>query len=157
MTLETHYRENFDNLSKKAGHILNDFALGEDCVNEAYENMLKYATHLPAHEFSPYFTKVFSNCILKYADFLRTKGIVYEMPHEEPPPYRPVTGLELVTILQQIEASPAQEKMKKCLVLYYESGYNTEQCAIFHGTTPNAVRSGIKRFKKRLAKLGGLT
>ena len=149
MSIEEHYRDNFDTLVKRAYRSLGDRHLAEDCAQEAYERAIKYSDRVTHDNFDAWFNVVFFNTVLKYLSFIRNKGMVMETYVEETT--EDCTQKEaFISITTKLENISLKPKVKEAITMYLLKGYSSEEVSACLGMSPNSVRSHVKRFKAKL-------
>lgn len=150
MNINEHYKLNYEVLKKKATRTLKDHALAEDVVQETYEKVIKYGDRMKHDNVDGWINVVFFNTCLKYLNFIRDKGIVYELreeTHAEVPLSIDEYKLSAESILKDKSFSPLTREV---LRLYIMFGYNSEEISEMLNISSGSVRSHIKRFKKRV-------
>ncbi len=141
-----HYRENFDALAKKAGRILKDHALGEDCVQETVEACIKYQ-----HTFSPdkgdfdrWFNKIYWRTVNKYKSFSRGLSLADDLE-----------ALELDPAISEvyIDESELSDNYKTILNYIYVRGYTPKELEKLLGSNSVAViYKAVHLFKKEVKR-----
>ena len=149
MSIEEHYRDNFDTLVKRAYRSLGDRHLAEDCAQETYERAIKYSDRITHDNFNAWFNVVFFNTVLKYLSFIRSKGMMMETYVEETT--EDYTQKEaFISITTKLESVSLKPKVKEAITMYLLKGYSSDEVSACLGMSPNSVRSHVKRFKAKL-------
>jgi RNA polymerase sigma factor (sigma-70 family) len=144
--IEEHYRKNYNLLSKVAGRMLRDWALGEDCVQETYEAAFKYRETFSGDEekLNGWINSIFRRTINKYQKFIREKGVV--------------SGRDFDIIEEVVDYSFIHEEIelvsnplhKQILHLYIVLGKSTKETASQLEIKPSLVSKVVQRFKVSL-------
>ena len=149
MSIEEHYRDNYDSLVKRAYRSLGDWHLAQDTVQESYERAIKYSDRITHDNFNAWFNVVFFNTVLKYLSFIRSKGMMMETYVEETT--EDYTQKEaFISITTKLESIPLKPKVKEAITMYLLKGYSSDEVSACLGMSPNSVRSHVKRFKAKL-------
>jgi len=144
-----HYRDNYRKLVKRAHRSLGDFHLGEDCVQETYERALKYAhRQSEGDHLNAWMNVVYFNTMLKYKDFIRSKGVTIEVKPDTEVLFPSGLLSEGSTLVEEeIDKYKAKPKIKKLLLLYFIKGYTMEEVSIFTGAKKPSVDYQTRRFR----------
>jgi RNA polymerase sigma factor (sigma-70 family) len=144
--IEEHYKKNYSLLSKVAGRMLRDWALGEDCVQEVYEAAFKYKHTFSGDEekLNGWINSIFRRTINKYQKFIREKGVVsgrdFDIIEE-------VTDYSFIEEEINLMANPLH---KQILYLYIILGKSTKEVAGQLDIKPTLVSKVMQRFKMSL-------
>lgn len=151
-TLTEFYKENYKSFLVKARRVLKDHHYAEDCVQESFENALKYLDSFqPEGNLEHWFNRVFMNTVKDYLAFIRTQGVVTELTIKDHPTfpsqfvdkYRGVIEEELVVFAP----SP---KSFDILLAYFIQGHSAKAVAILTECTESAVYNWSYKFRHHL-------
>lgn len=147
--IEDHYRNNFDRLVKQWSRSLNSQAKAEDAVQEAYTKALTYWQNM-GDDFDKWFGMIITNCVrdVKREDLMH--GMTTELEAAQDIPEEP----EAIPAIIRKQVERLIDKKEKAtanilrLALIYQ--YRPEDIAGLIGTSSNAVRQTIHRFRTEI-------
>jgi RNA polymerase sigma factor (sigma-70 family) len=150
--LTTLYEENYNSYLSQAKKFLKDHHYAEDCVQEAFEDALKYLKTYRGPCLESWFSSVFRNKVRDYHNFIRNAGMVIELKYKD----HPIFPDEIVdrykgVIEEEIEKFSKKPVENKTLTCYFLRGYGARLTAISCETTESAVYSLAHRFRNHLA------
>lgn len=149
--IQQHYTKHFDTLVKRAARALGDWHYGEDCVQEAYENALKYSHTFDGSNFDRWFNTVFMNTIKKFFRFIQSQGVTQELKTPDHPLYPTnLTEKHKDLIKTEIQQYKTKQHIKDVLVMYFISGWRGKELEVLTGMTVPAIYSNIERFKTKV-------
>jgi len=151
--LEEHYKNNYKKLCQKAGRILKDMHYGEDATQDAYEKAMKYLPTFDVERgnFEQWFSRIYSNSVNRYINYMRDKGIVKEIKLTDVE--IPVaTLLEINSGMVEKEIAMYNEDCREILTLLVLRGYTSTEVGHITNTNPNNVLKISQRFKTYLKK-----
>lgn len=151
--LSAHYNKHYKKLVSKAAGMLGDWHYGEDATQEAYENAHKYhKSYNPAlGKYEPWFNSIFFNCLKKYSNFIRDKGMNMdeELVDAEDFPMGLVNKYPK-TILKEIDLYTSLEARREVLVAYLLLGYRGGELEYLMGVKPHTARKTVRKFRQYL-------
>jgi DNA-directed RNA polymerase specialized sigma24 family protein len=148
--LQEHYDKNYKLFMKKAQGLLGDFHYGQDCVQEAYEKALLYRNNFDEErgDFNKWFNSIFFNCMKKYSNFIRDKGINMSDELQDVENF-PMSLAQKYpkTIMREIMLFTKNTLLQDTLVSYLLLGYRSDELEYLLGTSPTYVHKNSHLFK----------
>lgn len=147
--LETHYRKHYKKLAQKAGRILQDHHYGEDATQEAYEVASKYLGSFDPTKgkFDQWFSRIYSNTMARYINFIRDKGITKELRILEVEVPLPTLFEENVGLIEKEINLYGGDTIQEILTLFIIKGYTSCEVGMIMDMSQNAVSKTVFRFK----------
>jgi RNA polymerase sigma factor (sigma-70 family) len=150
--LTEHYTKNYKDFLGRARKVLGDYHYAEDCVQEAFENALRYShTFNQGSDLASWFNRVFLNTVFNYLAFIRSQGVVTELTIKDHPefPSELVQKYEGV-ITEEILNYSADPQVFDLLLAYFIKGHSAKAVAALSGTTESTVYNISHRFRRHL-------
>ena len=151
--IETHYRANFDRLSKQWGRRFDNQTVGQDVVQEAYLRAIKYLhTYDASQKFDNWFGRVLHN---SYKDF-RTEEQGHS--HDEIDEFS-LEGIEnhheVDRLLKQIIDKIDEEKPESQEILRYvfQNGYSAREVSEFYPMSHRNIRKIVSDYRVKIRKM----
>jgi DNA-directed RNA polymerase specialized sigma24 family protein len=149
--IQDHFKKHYDKLVSKSANVLGDWHYGEDCVQESYENALKYHHSFDGSNFDTWFYTIYINMLRKYIKFVKSQGINQEIKVAHHPLFpSEIKDCHLGLIASEIEKSNKTDAVKNLLYCYFILGYRGKELEAFTGLTEGAIHTQANRFKQLL-------
>lgn len=145
------YEENYDSYLKQANRSLGDLSYAEDCVQEAFENAIRYFSTYKGPCIESWFSRVFRNTVRDYLSYIKSGGIVTELKYKD----HPVFPEEIVdrykgVIEWEIERFSKTDRDREILTNYFLNGYGAKLSAISSECSESVVYTLTHRFRNHL-------
>jgi RNA polymerase sigma factor (sigma-70 family) len=153
-TLTEFYEKNYKNYLGRARRFLKDYHYAEDCVQEAFENALRYSdTFTEGLSLESWFNMVFLNTVRTHLSKIKAQGVVVELTYRDHPPV-PETVKEMYgdIVEKEIHLYTKDEKKRLALVSYFLNGHKAKAVEIISGLSQAQVYVVAHRFMIHLSK-----
>ena len=152
-TIEQHYRENFDRLSKQWGRRFDNTTIGQDVVQESYFRAIKYFhTYDQSQKFDNWFGRILHNT---YRDFRNEEqGHTHEEIDEFALPGVENSN-EVDRLLAQIIERIGKERPEHQHILVYafQHGYSPTEISHFSDLTHRNIRKIVSDYRTKIRKM----
>jgi DNA-directed RNA polymerase specialized sigma24 family protein len=149
--INDHYNTNYSKLVSKASYILEDWQYGEDCVQESYENALRYSSSFKGGNYNAWFFSIFLNTVKKYLKFIKSQGVNQELKLRDHPLFpSELTDEHKGLIAEEIAKAAKKVKVKEMLLMYFVLGYRGKELEFLSGMSASSIHTQANRFKQFL-------
>lgn len=145
------YEETYKEYLKQATRSLGDPFYAEDCVQESFENALRYLKTFKGPCLRSWFSKVFRNTVINYISYIRAGGVVTELKYKDHPIYPQEISDRFKGVVEgEIDKFECSPRDKLILDHYFIKGYGAKLTAISAECTEGSVYMVANRFKNHL-------
>ena len=155
MNIETIFREEHQQLCKKANAWLKDYGRAEEAVQETYFKAIKYEPAFnKAKDYNMWVHSILFNTIKDVMKDIRNGGMVLEAkPKDFPVDVFEDILIDRFRLVELIEEWQVGDATKEMMNLHLILGYSAKDIAEYTGNTEGAVYGALHRFKKHIMEV----
>jgi RNA polymerase sigma factor (sigma-70 family) len=147
--IEAHYREKQATTVSRIAYYLQNKAMAEDVVQEAYLRCCQYwKSYDPGETIAAWFNTILNNSIKDAFKKMMTQGMAHDLPPADAPRSTILDTIELKELLVEIESQP--QRVARILHLFLIEGYYSHEIAEIVPENSSTIRKTVQRFRDGL-------